>query len=207
MNIAISIQGTANETAITNIPNASSSPTETKTALKAMAQTWFEQSEPRWFERDDIFHASGVLLDKKTKVVVTSGGKKIDSFKLADLADLFKVTQASGNACDMVSSGILAMENSDGIATFSADVDDYDRATLLFEVARISGFNAFAADAGSSSAQYFVITGIKGFTSEGIDSGETRSAVLVSNALPFNFSTECKYEPAHAARFRKVFLA
>jgi hypothetical protein len=206
MRFAITIQGTTNETAITKIPHPSQSPSENKAALKSMAETWFEQDEPRWFERSDVFHGSGILLDKKTKVVVTSDGKKLDSFKLADVPELFKVTQATGNSCDMSSAGILAMENSEGTATFTGSVDAYDRAKLLFEVARIGGFNLFAAEPAAGSAQYFIITGVAGFTSEGIDSGKTSSAILISSGLPFSAPAECKYDPAAAARFRKTFL-
>jgi hypothetical protein len=206
MDLAITIEGAANETAITKIPHPSQSPSENRAALKSMAETWFEQDEPRWFERSDVFHGSGILLDKKTKVVVTSEGKKIDSFKLADVPELFKVTQATGNSCDMSSAGILAMENSEGTATFAGSVDTYDRSKLVFEVARIGGFNLFAADPAAGAAQYFIITGVVGFTGEGIESGETSSAILVSSGLPFSAPAECKYDATAAARFRKTFL-
>lgn len=206
MKLAITIEGTTNETAITKIPHPSQSPSENKAALKSMAETWFEQDEPRWFERSDVFHGSGILLDKKTKVVVTSDGKKLDSFKSADVPELFKVTQATGNSCDMSSAGVLAMENSEGTATLTGSVDAYDRTKLVFKVARIGGFNLFAADPAAGSAQYFIITGVADFTNEGIDSGETSSAILISSGLPFTAPAECKYDAAAAARFRKVFL-
>ncbi|MBU3664909.1 MAG: hypothetical protein FGM15_03400 [Chthoniobacterales bacterium] len=174
--------------------------------MKSMAETWFEQDEPRWFERSDVFHGSGILLDKKTKVLVTSDGKKIDSFKLADVPNLFKVLQATGNSCDMSSAGILAMENSEGTATFTGSVDVYDRSKLVFEIVRIGGFNLFATDPAAASAQYFIITGVQGLTGEGIESSETSSAVLISSGLPFTAPADCKYDAAAAARFRKTFL-
>ena len=204
--LTISVQGASNETAITQILNSGQSPSESKAALKSMVEMWFEQDEPRWFERSEVFHASGIILDKRTKVTVSANGKKIDSFKLSDVPEIFKVTRATGNSCDSSSAGILAMENSDGSATFAGEMDNYDRENLLFEIARVSALNVFAADPIAGSAQYYIVTGITGFASEGINAGETSSAVLVSFGLPFTAPAECKYDAAAAARFRKVFL-
>jgi len=76
MNLTISIQGTANETAITKFERQGRDDFDYNKALKAAVANWFQQDDPRWFERDEIFHANGILLDKKTKVTVTGDGKK-----------------------------------------------------------------------------------------------------------------------------------
>lgn len=199
MQITVTIQGTINETAITKIPES--------TATKELAKTWFSQSEPPWFERDDIFHGSGVILDKKTKVVVKSEGKKLDSFKLVDCPELFNVISASGNDSDLQFAGVLAMENSDGTLTLHGEMEDYERSKLSFEVIRLGVIDVFSSNPCLMSAEYYIVTSITGFTSEGVDSANARPSVMVSKGIPFKSPKEQTYNAGAAAKFRKNFLS
>lgn len=204
MNLTISIQGTANETAITKFERQGRDDFDYNKALKAAVANWFQQDDPRWFERDEIFHANGILLDKKTKVTVTCDGKKVDSFKPADCLEIIKVTKSATNFVSRDERGILAMENSDqlGAATVAGSVDSYDRSRLAFEVAVI---RATAQYDNLPAIKYYIITGVTGFEWGGVESSEATGRVLTDAGIPYD-SPKLEYDAASAARFRTTFL-
>jgi len=204
MNLEISIEGTTNETAITKFERHDLDDYDYNKALKKAVGEWFQQEEPRWFERDEIFHASGILLDKKTKVVVKCDGKKIDSFKLAACPELIKVDRAATNYVSRQERGVLAMENSDelGVATLTGTTDAYDRSKLKFEVSVIS---ATAQDDNFPAIQYYIVTGAEGFEWGGFDSAGASGKVLTDLGIPYS-TPALAYDPSAAALFRKTFL-
>lgn len=198
MRISIALQGSVNETAVTKLPD--------HPGLKEETRTWFSHDDPRWFERGDIFHSCGVVLDKTTKVVVAGDGKRIDSFRIVDFPDLFRVTRCTGNSCGDGVAGVLAMEISRGEMLFEGEGEEYDRARLSFEAVRVGGYNAFAKNAEESSAQYYLVDGVAGFGLSGVTKCEFSEVLMVARGVPFRHPTEPKYDPALALRFRKTFL-
>lgn len=205
MKLELSIEGTTNETAVTKFARNGLDDFDYNKELKKAVDGWFAQSSPRWFERDEIFHASGILLDKKTKVVVCGGGKKMDRFKLADCLNLVDVNRAATNFVSKEDRGVLAMENSDapGVANLEGDMPEYDRSLLKFNVAVVSAMSQYD---NLPAIQYYIVTGVEGFEWGGYDSSSASGRVLVDAGI-FYKPPQLQYDARFAAQFRKSFLS
>lgn len=202
MELTIYIEGIVNETAITKTKEMD------RAKLKSLLASWFTQEEPRWFERDEIFHNTGILLDKTTKVIVKSNGKKIDSFKLANEPSLLNVVHSVGNGNENSitdTATVLAMENSKGVISFAKDINSYTRADLKFEVVRIGAIDIFATNPLQSNAQYYIITRVYGTEINLVECGEKSQNILTNLGTPFVHPTDKIFNLELTSRFKKSF--
>jgi len=83
----------------------------------------------------------------------------------------------------------------------------YERSKLAFEVIRLGAVDVFASNPSLMTAEYYIITSITGFTSDGTDSSNARPSVMVSKSIPFKSPKELVYNAGAAAKFRKNFLS
>jgi len=167
--------------------------------LSALCKEWMTPGrEPEWFERDDICHFSGSLLDSKTKVKVTCEGKKIDSFKTEDIVAQIHIANAFKLLTQPPHFGaIVGIAISSGVQTFKIELADYKRASLSFEASKIQ----FAV--GFTHVECFAITELKLASDGNIDSvGKTEHAYYA--CLPSSTAPKAEYNKKYATEFRKA---
>jgi hypothetical protein len=134
--------------------------------LKSLASDWMSHdSEPRWFERDDICHCNGAIFDSKLKVSIFDGNKKIDNFKAIDLRDKFPVINAYKMLTEPPTHGsIMGMSISNGVQSFAIEMESYNRNLLQFKLDKIS------FSVGFLHCEAYIVAELSHATMLGIDS-------------------------------------
>jgi hypothetical protein len=172
--------------------------------LGKLKETWMEQEDPAWFERDDICHCSGAIFDAKLKIKVMTDGKKIDAFKAIDLSNLFTVTEAfktnpkNPDPRNPETAHVMGMANSIGVATFEIDMEEYDRNLIQFNVSK------FSINTMPYSEAYIVKELVNG-KSLGYDSQGINERVF-TEYLPSSAAPNKEFNLKYSSVFRKECL-